>query len=354
MDRVKFDPKEMEPIGYIPSFPGAPPIPRYNSPITCRENYRLMVSGQQPLWMVHADELTMFSAPCIPDSWARGMITSDKPVDRSKVGGKDMFGVEWEWVPESAGSMVRPDKHPVKDLSHWEDYITKPDVDSWDWAGGAEDTRIYRSADRIIRFQVVTGLFERLISFVGMNEAMMAMIDEDEQEHVHRLFDYLCTLYDQMFAKIKEHFDPDCIMFHDDWGSQRAPFFSLDTVQEMIVPYLKRIVESSHKYGMPFELHSCGKNELLLPAMIEAGCDMWNGQDMNDKLMLAKKYGDKIIVDSAPEPLPPDADEETVRANVQKYLDDFKGLRTFACMRFVKPMREYAVMYELSRKAFNP
>ena len=34
----------------------------------------------------------------------------------------------------------------------------------------------------------------------------------------------------------------DGVLFHDDWGSQRAPFFSLDVCMEMVAAYLKQIV----------------------------------------------------------------------------------------------------------------
>ncbi len=135
--------------------------------------------------------------------------------------------------------------------------------------------------------------------------AALALIDEDQKDAVHALFSKLCDFYDDMFRRFKKYYNADGIYFHDDWGSQRAPFFSLDVCREMIVPYLKRVCDTCHELGMYLDLHSCGFNELLVPAMIEAGVDVWSGQTMNDRVKMLKLYGDKIKLNIAPDPVMP-------------------------------------------------
>jgi hypothetical protein len=146
--------------------------------------------------------------------------------------------------------MVRPGLPFVPDLEHWEDDVVFPDIETWDWDGAAAEAAEMRNEGSIVKVVFFTGLFERLISFVGTTNALIGLVDEDAKPAIHRLFDRLCTLYDSIFAKFKRYFHAEVIWFHDDWGSQRAPFFSLDTVNEMITPYLKRCVESAHRYGM--------------------------------------------------------------------------------------------------------
>ena len=354
MDRVKFDPKELEPIGYFRGAnPKAPPTPVFNSPISRKENFLAMVRGETPLWLPSSNEFYLFMPTCVPDNWARGMVSAFSPVSFDQFGGKDMFGVEWEYVPTVRGSMVRPGNPFVADLEHWEDYVKMPDIDSWDWEGCAKESEALRNDGRLVKVSMMTGLFERLISFVEMTNAMVALVDEDSQVAVHRLFDKLCEVYDKIFEKFEKYFHADIVWFHDDWGSQRAPFFSANTVREMILPYLKRCVESAHKHGMVFELHCCGQVEALVPCMIEAGVDCWNGQTMNDKKKMAQMYGDKIIVDSSPDSLGLDATPEQVEANVRKYLEDFKGLRTYVARRFENPAIEAEYIYKLSREMMN-
>ena len=116
---------------------------------------------------------------------------------------------------------------------------------------------------------------------------------------------------------------------------------------------LKRFIDHIHSKGLFFELHSCGQVESLVPVMIECGVDLWNGQDMNDKVKMAQMYGDKIIVDSHPEYLSADATEEEAAANIQKYLDKFAGLRTYANRMGGHP-KDNELIYALSRQMLNP
>ena len=357
MERIPFDPKELEVVGYWPGFhPMAPKIPIYNTPITPRENFQLLYRGETPLWMPHSQDYMLLMPDCVPDNWARGMVTSDKPTGPDKFGGPDMFGVEWEFVPKVGGAMVRPGKPYVADIEHWEDYVKFPNMDEWDWEHSAEVAKPLLDGKRFVKVAIMTGIFERLISFIEMTDALISLVDEDAQEAVHRLFDKLCDLYETYFAKLEYYFHPDGLWFHDDWGSQRAPFFSLGTVREMILPYLKRICDSAHKHNMILDLHSCGCIETLVPAMIEAGVDSWNGQTMNDKLKVAQTYKGQIIVDAYPMDIRPDMNEEQAREVLTKYVSDFKGLAAFTTQVFDLPPcpRQYELQYEISRKLFNP
>ena len=64
----------------------------------------------------------------------------------------------------------------------------------------------------------------------------------------------------------------------------------------MLVPHLKRVVDYCHSHGILLELHSCGHNDALVPAMVEAGVDAWCGQPMCDKFALWEQYGDKLAI----------------------------------------------------------
>ena len=106
--------------------------------------------------------------------------------------------------------------------------------------------------------------------------AIVALIDEDQKEAVKELFERLTDLYIQVVDKFVEVYpviDGFCV--HDDWGSQRAPFFSPATAMEMLVPAMKRLTDHMHSKGLYADLHSCGHLELQVPAMIAAGWDTW-------------------------------------------------------------------------------
>ena len=163
-------------------------------------------------------------------------------------------------------------------------------------------------------------------------------------------------MYKSLIDHYLEILNLDGVLFHDDWGSQRAPFFSLDVCMEMVAPYLKQIVDYCHEKGLWFQQHSCGKNELLVPAMIYAGVDMWQPQSMNDVEMLREKYGDKIMFSIAPPAVPRDASDEDVeaaaKAFVDKYAPDFAE-KPFMVGTFFADPRFTKAIYKYSRIALS-
>ena len=87
------------------------------------------------------------------------------------------------------------------------------------------------------------------------------------------------------------------IQIHDDWGTQRAPFFSPETARKMLVPHMKQLTAKIHERGMAAEIHSCGCNAIMVPCYIEAGWDIWTAQsDINDTVALAEQYGGQITI----------------------------------------------------------
>ncbi len=335
---------------------GYPPFPYFkHAPISARENYLRFLRGEKPVYMPYdTDELAV--CPYIfPDCRARAFVVDNVGLEPENYGGKDMFGIEWVYIPQVGGSMVRPGSPAVPDIEEWEKYITFPDIDEWDWEGSAKANADLFVKEYATNVWIFNGLFERLISFMDFENAAVALIDEEQKEGVHRLFDRLCTLYEDMIVRIKKYYNPDVIYFHDDWGGQRSPFFSLEVCREMLVPYLKRVVDATHNNGMLFNFHSCGCiGEALVPAMIDAGVNMWDGQEMNDYKAIYDKYGTDFNIGVQIDPPKADATLEEVAAFCEKYLDDFTcngiGIPAVWDSDFHPDFRK--VMYVLSRERF--
>ena len=353
IQRIPFSPEELKVIDEYDNFiPNAPKKKALNTPITPKENMELFIKGEKPLWMPSFYEIKMFDPRVLPDNVARALVADGEgPCRPDSVFQKDIFGVEWEFIPKANGSMVRPGAPFLEDINDWEKKIVFPDLSKLDWEGSVEKNKEYLNDRRAVYMAVFTGIFERLISFVDMTEALLALIDDEQKDAVHGLFDRLADFYDELFSYLAKYFHPTYLWFHDDWGSQKAPLFSLATVREMILPYLRRIVDSAHKYGMGFELHSCGKNEMLVPAMIEAGCDMWAGQPMNDKEKLYKEYGKDIKLGIEAPSIAPDATDAEIREVSKRFFDIYPE-NTYIYMTHDYDPRLYPVMYEESRKRY--
>ncbi|MBR3555900.1 MAG: methyltransferase [Oscillospiraceae bacterium] len=333
--------------------PGFPTKPVYDSPISVKDNFFLSLRQEKPLWMPNAFYDTAMICPAVPDNIARAFVFESLqiPLIPGRVGGRDMFGVDWEYVPAVGGSMVRGGNPKVPDIGEWEKYISFPNLEEIiDWKGISERNKAYANPCKPLNVTVLNGLFERLISFMDMQGAMIALVDEDQKAGVHRLFDRLCTFYDEYFRLYRKWLGVEIVTFHDDWGSQRAPFFSLGTLREMILPYLRRIVESAHRCGCFFELHSCGKNEALVPAMIEAGVDTWQPQFMNDfDRLYADCAGRLIVVIPLKNHIRDDMDKEEMYDTVSAFVDQYPLAQasTWMCPDCVAEM-----LYIASRKAF--
>lgn len=265
--------------------------------ITSRENWLRFLRGETPQWMPLVSEVQFIHPAIVPDNMARGAVMENQKVSHDQFGGPDMYGVQWVYDPVVGGSMEAPAVPPIlKAIEDWPDVIHFPDIDSWDWEGAATRNRDYLSPDRLRSTTIFTGIFERLISFMGFEEAAMTLIDEDYAEELGELLTKLTDTNIKLIEKMKQYFDVDLVCFHDDWGGQLSPFFSLQTCREVLVPHLKRVVDYCHSHGILLELHSCGHNDALVPAMVEAGVDAWCGQPMCDKFALWEQYGEKLAI----------------------------------------------------------
>jgi len=360
LKRIPFSADELTVVGIRPPV-RLDSLPRksYNTPVTAKENFLAVLRRELPLWIpCENDSIGMFPG-VNPDNHARGQVMEAVTIPPEEITDfHDMFGIEWVYSHQVGGSMVVPGAPALEDANDWEKIIKFPDIEKWDWEAGRKLNEKYVSGiDSLLTITMSTGFFERLISFMDFQNAALAMIDEDQTDAVHALFSALCDLYDKIIGKYKECFNPDVICLHDDWGSQRAPFFSLNTVREMILPYINRISASIHSRDMFFEFHSCGKIELLAPAIVETGADIWTGQPINDKDYFYQNYGDKIILGPEPD-VQPDrdmSDEDAVAAAkrfVAKYAPDYEKKPVIA-NRFLAPDSFIETIYEESRRYFS-
>lgn len=347
LPRVPFDPSELEVQG---QFPPCPPIhngaPILNTPITPRENFMALRDGKKPLWVPMNTDEAIYHPGFLADNAAR------------RAGGKDYFGVEWVYVPQVGGSMVRPGKPFMEDANDWEKLLKFPNIRDYDWdaANRPGKDQYVPEETRAASGTILNGYFERLISLMDFQYAAMAMVDEDQKDAVKDLFWALTDFYKTIVDCFVEYYHIDFLTFHDDWGSQRAPFFSLDTIEEMLVPPIGELVDYAKSKGLYVEMHSCGKNDMVVPAYIDAGVDTWTGQPMCDKPKLYEMYGDKLTLGVSPEVVPEDAPLEAVYAEAERFCDQYVGLDkppVIASFRGNHPkMRE--VLYEVSRKRLNP
>ncbi|MBR4395769.1 MAG: hypothetical protein IK026_01545 [Eubacteriaceae bacterium] len=285
----------------------------FSTPISYRDNTLLLYQGKTPLWTPFSSDFNRIMCDCDPENQAR----SNPPGGK----GEDGWGVTWEFVDSAHGAIVRPGNPMVTDINKWEEQVAKiPDADTWDWEGTVE--RQYKNHDpNKATYVAMPGcLFERLIALCDFEDAIVALIDDDQKDAVHRLFRVVTDNLKKYYNNIKKYLNADIANFNDDWGSQQRPFFSNATAKEMLFPYVKELVDHVHSLGMYWDDHCCGHVEDLFDTLfIPTGMDSWGGQELNDKRALKEKYGDRFIFTSGPVGLTPNSTEKEVDEAVEDF-----------------------------------
>jgi hypothetical protein len=342
--------------------PELPPQPQFYRPVSPKENFKMALEGKTPYWIPVGGwfmcDIQLFRPRLNPDNFATRNIFDAEPFPeyiKTKLT-SSWFDLEWEFNEVAGGATVHPGNPKVPDIEKWEDYVSIPNLDELDFKKSGEINKEYLSTDLLNQLCIVTGLWERLMALMDVDYAAMALIDDDQKVGVHRLFDKTTDMLIEYIRRVNEtHNNLDCVLIHDDWGHQQAAFFSLDTCREMLVPYYKRITDAVHEMGMYFELHCCGKAQALVPAMLEAGVDLWCPQNMNDYEMLTRTYKDDRIVFGLNQPdYPLDADRETIRKATKEWVDKFKDYKVaINYIAFASPIDFLMAAYEYSRIAYQ-
>lgn len=362
-NRPAFDPRELEVIGGAPSsvaapmFPGElPPEPLYNRPITPRENLALAFSGQKPYWIPNTGwmfcDVRNFRPRQIPDNYATHLVFDGGDVlEYDSDTKRGWFGLDWVYVPVAGGATVKPGTPMIEDMNDWESIIQWPDLDAVDWKTMGQMNKTFLDTPQSIQLGMLDGFWERLISLMDVSGAAMALIDEDQQDAVHAFFDKYADFMIEYIRRAKEVCPFDFVLIHDDWGTQNGPFFSEETAREMLLPYLKRVVDYIHSEGMFYEQHSCGNCTKLVPVYMEAGVDVWCPQPMNDfDTILAQCKGSRLHI-GMDCPVAPDAPEAEARQAAYDWFARYGDQQVTLAPMVSNPIFMQEV-YKLSREAF--
>ena len=107
---------------------GSAPI--YNTPITAKENLWKAIKKEGAMWFPTGNDMTYVESRLNLDHVARAEVMDQGPAQTlEEKGGKDLFGIEWVFVPVAGGSMVKPGTPFLADANEWYDKVVFPDVD---------------------------------------------------------------------------------------------------------------------------------------------------------------------------------------------------------------------------------
>ena len=89
-----------------------------------------------------------------------------------------------------------------------------------------------------------------------------------------KLLGHITAFYaDSVRMWVRSGAKPHGFMLYDDLGDQARPYLSPKMFSEFYEPVYRTIFETAHEHGCDVHLHSCGKIDPLLPALMDWGLD---------------------------------------------------------------------------------
>ena len=152
---------------------------------------------------------------------------------------------------------------------------------------------IEEKQDRFCFAGIGFSLFERLWSYVGMENALIYMLTE--KEFVNDLLDKICE-YNLKVIDVFNEYDIDGVYFGDDWGQQRGMIMGAPLWRELIKPRLRRMYDRVKSKGRFVLQHSCGDIEAVFDDLIEIGLDCYQTfqPEIYDIEKVKERYGSRL------------------------------------------------------------
>jgi uroporphyrinogen decarboxylase len=141
--------------------------------------------------------------------------------------------------------------------------------------------------------------FHVLSDFFGMENYFVKMYTDKEVVHAvtSHVVDFYTETNKRFLALAGKYLEAG--FFGNDFGTQLDLMISIESFDEFLYPYLKKIIASFKNAGLRLAFHSCGSVNRIIPRMIDAGIDILHplqalAKDM-DAEKLEKEYGKDLI-----------------------------------------------------------
>jgi uroporphyrinogen decarboxylase len=146
-----------------------------------------------------------------------------------------------------------------------------------------------------------------------------------ERERIRILHD---RIDDVLAAMIEQYAEAgvDCVMFPEDWGTQKGTLISPELWREEFYPRFCRLCDVAHTAGIKVFMHSCGQIEPIVPGLIDAGIDLlqFDQPDLHGIDTLAGRQENATITFWCPVDIQVTLqirDREVIEAKVREMLD---------------------------------
>lgn len=258
--------------------------------LALRENSLAIMNGEQP------DAYLDFMATM---DFIWDPILAEEVLPPDGVMRKDPWGTTKVCLPGAPGAhpVINDKNKVIKDLDEWESELVLPNLDNYDWTIADATYQSIDRGEKFVGFFCATGIFERSHFLMGMEDALCAYMEDDDDHHP--MYDMLGVIADWKIKQIEmmaEKYHPDVIFYQDDWGSKQNLFLSPALWRKTILPHQKRIAKAIKDCGMMYVHHADCICEPIVDDMVELGIDIWQGVIPENDIVgiqkhIKEKYG---------------------------------------------------------------
>jgi hypothetical protein len=185
---------------------------------------------------------------------------------------------EWGCIKEKTDlrNMGQVKHHPIQTMDDMKGYAF-PDAED-EARYEIIDTILPFAGDRYVLGYIGNGIFEQLHFLHGFAESLTDMYLNPSL--IEKLLDIIMNFQIGLIENYQKLFPGTIhgITTTDDWGTQQAIFISVPMWRDFFRPRYEKLIDTAHKHGMHFWLHSCGRVNDLLPEFIDLGLDVINLQ----------------------------------------------------------------------------
>ncbi len=219
---------------------------------------------------------------------------SKKKLPRGWIKTKHAAIDEWGIVWERYGTFTTQGQVIEPAVKTWDELATMTVPDARDPARYSTFTRLSRLVARK-RYKLGSlyhYLFEMYHFLRGWEASMRDIVRPDAHvyELIQKLHDYFMSMADEWITR-----GVDGIMLVDDLGGQHEPLLSPRAFARLFLPKYKELIRFCHDHGKHVFLHSCGDVREVMPALVDAGLDVFqfDSPDMTGIEWCSEHFGGK-------------------------------------------------------------
>jgi len=184
----------------------------------------------------------------------------------------DQWGVNW--VMDMPDTSPFPKVNPLPDITKLDDYkIPNPDDLFTDMDEEKRKVKKAKAEGKLVICGMSYFLFERAWAVMGLENFLVALIEEPELSHI--LLRKIALYAKRVFENMLE-LGADMISFSEDLGTQRALAFSPEHFHEFFLPEYRVAFEDTLKAKKIINFHSCGCVESIVHSLADINVSMLN------------------------------------------------------------------------------